>query len=162
MYWWLNPKVSIKVQFDTLYIFSKASSSLHIGFREFNRHFKLLQPLEFYILAKFTKRPVRKNFFLSGKKSNWKTSKKNKSCENLCAGYNNFASRRFRYSKGSKKLIKGQCPLRDMATAWELKIKSRFPENLSVWYYFDYNDIIFDSENWKTPSSQFLIFRAQK
>ena len=26
-YWWLNPKVSVKVQSDTLYIFSKASSS---------------------------------------------------------------------------------------------------------------------------------------
>ena len=27
--------------------------------------------------------------------------------------------------KGLKKLIKGQCPLRDMATAWELRYKFR-------------------------------------
>ena len=31
--------------------------------------------------------------------------------------------------KGLKKLIKGQCPLRDMATAWELKLKF---ENLGL------------------------------
>ena len=45
---------------------------------------------------------MRDNFFLSGKKSNWKTLKKNKSCESVCAGYNDFASRRFGYERGSK------------------------------------------------------------
>ena len=34
---------------------------------------------------------------------------KNKSCENVWKGYNDFASRTFDYVKGSKKLIKGQC-----------------------------------------------------
>ena len=32
---------------------------------------------------------------------------KNKSCENVCEGYNDFASRRFGHGKGSKKTHKG-------------------------------------------------------
>ena len=42
-------------------------------------------------------------------------------CENEFKGCNDFALRRFGYGKGSKKRIKEQCPLRDMATAWDLK-----------------------------------------
>ena len=38
----------------------------------------------------------------------------------MYVGYNDFASRRFGYGKGSKKTHKGECPLRDLATAWEL------------------------------------------
>ena len=62
---WLNPKVSIKEQSGNQYIFSKACSRLHKGFREFHRHFKLLQPLESEFFAKFVKRPVRDDIFLS-------------------------------------------------------------------------------------------------
>ena len=60
---WTNPKVSVKVQFDNLNIFSRASSTLHKVFREFYRHFKFLQPLEFDFGEKLANRPVINIFF---------------------------------------------------------------------------------------------------
>ena len=57
------------------------------------RQFKLLQPLEFDILAKLER------------------LRKNKTCENVYAGYNDFASRRFRYRKGPLKTHKGAMSL---------------------------------------------------
>ena len=116
---WLNPKVSIKEQSDNQYIFSKTRSRLHKGFREFHRHFKLLQSLESEFLAEFAKRPVRNDFFLSPIKWNWKF-RRNKSWENLCGGYDYFDSRRLGHGKESKKLINGKCPHPDTATAWGL------------------------------------------
>ena len=56
---WPNPKVSVHVQSASLYIFS----TLYKVFREFHRHFKSLQPLEFDFWAKIPNRPVRNPFF---------------------------------------------------------------------------------------------------
>ena len=41
-----NSKVSVKVEFDILNIFSRTSLTYHKVFRGFQRHFTLLQPLE--------------------------------------------------------------------------------------------------------------------
>ena len=49
---------------------------IHIVFREFRRHVKLLQPLEFDYLAKFTKRPVRNDLFSQWKEIKLKNFKK--------------------------------------------------------------------------------------
>ena len=44
---WPNPKVSVQVQTDGVHLFQSARYTLHKGFRDFYRHFKFLQPLEF-------------------------------------------------------------------------------------------------------------------
>ena len=62
---WQNLYVWLTVQSDNLYILSRALLTLHKGFRDFQRHSKLLRPLELDFLAKFAKRRVRNNFFLS-------------------------------------------------------------------------------------------------
>ena len=90
---WPNAKVSLKVQFDMLDIFSRASSTLHKVFKGFHRHFKLLQPLEFHYWAKFPNRPVRNIFFL-GPTVFCAKSEKYKSCKSLKYGYKHFGSKR--------------------------------------------------------------------
>ena len=88
-----NSKVSVKVEFDILTIFSRTFSTYHKVFRGFHRHLKLLQPIEFDFWAKIPNRPVRNNFFLDptgfGEKS-----EDIKSCESLKYGYNHFGSKR--------------------------------------------------------------------
>ena len=45
--------------------------------------------------------------FFSVERNQTEKLRKNKSCENVSPGYNDFTSRRFRYGKGSKKTLKG-------------------------------------------------------
>ena len=64
---WPNPRVSVKVRSESLCISSRACSTLYRGFRDFHRHFKLKQPLEFDFGAKFAKRLMRNDLFLGQK-----------------------------------------------------------------------------------------------
>ena len=90
---WKNLYVWVKVQSDNLCIFSRASYTLHNGFRDFHRHFKFLMSLELDFWADFTNRPVRNSFFISPINF-FEKSEKYIGRKTLIDGYNHFGSKR--------------------------------------------------------------------
>ena len=84
------------------------------GFREFYRHFKFLQPLVFDFSAKFTKRPVKNEFFRSP--TNFLRD------QNFLTGIIILGRRDWTIKKVREMPLKVKCRRNDILQAYELRV----------------------------------------